>query len=151
MFSGTTGYNEKQTNLIKKLSKFVPVFMASNTSYGVNLLIQLVDLACKKIKNCRIEIIEMHHINKKDAPSGTALSIKKAISDNLNCDVPIHSVRGGNIVGEHNVLFMTDNEVISIKHTALSDEVFAEGAVKAAAFLIGKKPNLYTMNDLLKA
>lgn len=150
LFSGTTGYTGKEEHAPKKLSRYAPVFLASNTSHGVNLLIKLVKLACKNIDKCEIEIIEKHHKNKKDAPSGTALSIKKAIKESINYDATVHSVRGGNIVGEHEVLFMCGNEIISIKHEAISDEVFAEGAIKAAIFLTGKKPGLYTMDDLLR-
>ncbi len=149
LFSGTTGYTGKEKHSPKKLSAYVPVFLASNTSHGVSLLLKLVKLACKNLKGCEIEIIEKHHKYKKDAPSGTALSIKNAVKDSINYDPVVHSIRGGNIVGEHEVLFMCGNEVITVKHEALSDEVFAEGAIKAAVFLMGKKPSLYTMDDLL--
>ena len=136
-------------------------------SLGVNLLIELSKRAAKALENFDIEIIEKHHNQKLDAPSGTALAIADAISDAVSFDteyiydrhnvrkkrdkseIGIHAVRGGTIVGEHEVIFAGNNEVITLSHSAQSKELFAVGAVNAAVFMSGKGPGLYDMSALV--
>jgi 4-hydroxy-tetrahydrodipicolinate reductase len=138
-------------------------------SIGVNLIIDLVCKASKVLdSNFDIEIVEKHHNQKLDAPSGTALAIADAISDTVSfnpqyvydrhsvrkkrdkAEIGIHAVRGGNIVGEHTVIFAGNDEVIEIKHQATSKEVFAVGAVRAAIFMTDKPAGLYNMSQLVK-
>lgn len=163
----TTGFDENEKNIIYKTSDIIPIFMSANMSVGVNLIIQLVSEAAKVLEGYDIEIIEKHHNQKIDSPSGTALMIANAIkgasSNDYNFvygrnpqsgkrkpgEIGIHSVRGGTIVGEHDVIFAGNDEIVEINHTALSRKIFAQGALKAAQFLYGKKPGLYSMSDLL--
>lgn len=168
LVEATTGLSTVQTEGIAALSKSVPVFCSANMSVGVNLLISMVKKAAAILEgNFDIEIIEKHHNQKIDSPSGTALMIADEISSTLkgkvdyvydrhcmrkkreNSEIGIHSVRGGTIVGEHSVIFAGNDEVIEVKHTATGKEVFAVGAVKAAKFLVGKQPGLYNMEDLV--
>jgi len=164
----TTGLSEEQIEEIKQLSNDVAVFKTANLSLGVNLLVELVKKAAKILEgDFDIEIIEKHHNQKVDAPSGTALMIADAITDVLNDkpeyvydrhavrkkrskdEIGIHAVRGGTIVGEHDVLFAGNDEIIEIKHTAMSKEVFAVGAIRAAKYIADKKPGMYTMQDMI--
>lgn len=164
----TTGLDDSQINKMKESSEKIPIFFSANMSVGVNLLIELVKQAAVKLSDkFDIEILEKHHNRKIDAPSGTALAIADAVNDVLDkkkelifdrhsirakrkkSDLGIQSIRGGTIVGEHSVFFAGNGEIIEIKHTAMSREIFAEGAVTAAKFILGKKPDLYNMNDLL--
>lgn len=166
----TTGFNSEGILKIKKASKKIPVFFSANMSLGVNLIIELAKKATAILSDgFDIEIIEKHHNQKIDAPSGTALAIADAINDvcdNSNDyvydrhssrkkrgknEIGIHSVRGGTIVGEHDVIFAGNDEIIEIKHTAMSKEIFAVGAVKAAVYLNGKAAKLYDMNDLINS
>lgn len=166
----TTGLSKEQTSKLKYMSEKIPIFFSANMSLGVNLLIDLVRRASKILEdNFNIEIIEKHHNQKVDAPSGTALAIADAISDTVSyeaeyiydrhsvrrkrgkSEIGIHSLRGGTIVGEHSVIFAGTDEVIELKHTAASKEVFAAGAVKAAKFMKDKGAGLYAMSDLISA
>ena len=164
----TTGFSEEQVQKIKDTSKIIPVFYSGNMSLGINMLIELSKMAAKVMSDSfDIEILEKHHNQKLDAPSGTAIMIADAISDvksdaqyvydrhayrkkREKNEIGIHSVRGGTIVGEHEVIFAGHDEVLSIKHTAQSKGVFASGAVNAAAFIKDKPAGLYDMGDLLK-
>lgn len=164
----TTGLTTEQISRLKYESKQLPIFFSANMSLGVNLLIDLVCRAAKILEDSfDIEIIEKHHNQKLDAPSGTALAIADAISDAVSYpteyvydrhsvrkkrdkhEIGLHAVRGGTIVGEHDVIFAGTDEVIEIKHSAASKEVFAVGAVRAAIYLQTQKPGLYTMKDLI--
>ncbi|MBE5821612.1 MAG: 4-hydroxy-tetrahydrodipicolinate reductase [Clostridiales bacterium] len=164
----TTGFNEEQINIINETSKQLPVFKSSNMSLGINLMIKLICEAAKTLENdYDIEIIEKHHKNKIDAPSGTALMMANAIKDTLTKDVyyeynrqakrekrndneiGIHAIRGGNIVGEHTVLFAGENETLEITHNVTSRSIFADGALKASEFIVSKENGLYSMNDLV--
>jgi len=162
----TTGQTEAEKELIAKAAKKVPVFVSANMSVGVALLCKLCAEAAAVLGGADIEITEKHHNKKLDAPSGTALmiadSIKEVRTDSRYVydrqsvraprskeEIGIQSIRAGNIVGEHEVLFALGNEHITISHSALSRELFADGAVKAAAFLVGKEPRLYTMKDMV--
>ena len=164
----TTGYTEEQTGKIKKASDKIPIFFTFNMSVGVNLIAALAKKAASILGDgFDIEIIEQHHNQKIDAPSGTAIMLANAVNsvfgDNLNYEydrhsvrrkrpkneIGIHSVRGGTIVGKHDVIFAGHDEVITISHEAQSKEVFAVGAVRAAKFLYGKNPGLYDMNSIM--
>ena len=166
----TTGHNESEISMLRELSKTVPVFVSSNMSLGVNIVIGLCRDAVRRLSgNCDIEIIEKHHRNKLDAPSGTALMIAKEISKemkgktdfvfdrtNRRCvrpdnEIGISSVRAGSIFGEHEIIISTEGETISIKHTAESRDLFASGALKAASFVCGRESGYYTMEDFLKS
>lgn len=153
LFFGATGLKKEEKDLLLSLGKIIPLAVVDNTSRGVNLLIKLAEICADNLEDCNIEIIEKHHKYKKDAPSGTALLIKNALLNHgkpTNKGVFIHSVRGGTIVGEHEILFMCENEIISLKHEALSAEVFADGALKAATKLVEKSVGIYTMNDFYR-
>lgn len=164
----TTGFSEEEKAKMQESSKYIPILHSANMSLGVNLILSLVSQAAKVLyENFDIEIIEKHHNQKLDSPSGTALmiadAINKALNDVLNYnygrhsktqkreknELGIHAVRGGNIVGEHEVLFAGPFENIEIKHTALSRDVFAYGAIRAAKYLHGKPNGFYTMKDVI--
>jgi len=164
----TTGLSHTQISALHETAEKIPVFFSANMSLGVNLLIDLVCRAAKILEDSfDIEIIEKHHNQKIDAPSGTALAIAESISSSLpqtkefvydrhsvrkkrnKNEIGIHAVRGGTIVGEHSVIFAGNDEIIEINHKAMSKEIFAVGALRAAEFLIGKKPGMYNMKDLV--
>ena len=161
----TTGQTEEEKELIKNASKSIPVFFAANFSMGVALLIDLAKKAAKAMPDAEIEIIEAHHDRKVDAPSGTALAIANGIKEvrpevtfNMGRsgyakrepnEIGINSIRMGNIVGMHEVMVGTQNQTITLKHEAHSRALFAEGALQAAAFLIGKPAGLYNMESLI--
>lgn len=166
----TTGHTSEETEYIKKAAEKIPVFYSRNMSLGINLIIALAKKACSSLgTSFDIEIIEKHHNQKLDAPSGTALMIADALKETRDCDteyvynrqpvkqkrketeIGIHAVRGGTIVGEHEVIFAGKDEVITLSHSAASRDVFAEGAVRAAQFIIGKAPGLYDMNDIVNS
>lgn len=164
---GTTGYNDNQLEKIKAASKEIPILYATNMSIGMNLLFSLVEEIARKIgRDVDIEIIEAHHNRKKDAPSGSAMTIAEAIEKGLGdkrkyqygrqgqCprekgEIGIHAIRGGNIVGYHEANFIGELESIKISHEAYDRKVFARGALEAAKFLIGKEAGLYSMRDVL--
>ena len=164
----TTGLSSEQVNSIQAASQQVPLFFSANMSLGVNLLVELAKKAASVLGNqFDIEIIEKHHNQKIDAPSGTALMLADAISSVLPEDpqyvydrhavrrkrshneIGIHTVRGGTIAGEHEVLFAGRDELISLSHTAMSKEVFAVGSINAALFLCDQNNGLYNMGDLV--
>ena len=164
---GTTGYDEYQMGKIKEASETIPILHATNMSLGMNILFDLVEQTARRLKNrVDIEVVETHHNRKKDAPSGSAVTIVESIEKGLGesrkhqhgrsgeCprekgEIGIHALRGGNIVGEHEVIFINDQESITISHKAYDRKVFAQGALEAAKFIIGKKPGLYNMKDVL--
>ena len=162
----TTGQTEEEKARIQAAEKEIPVFLAANYSLGIAVLSDLVKRAAALYPDGEIEIVEQHHDRKLDAPSGTALSLFNAIRDvrpgatahtgrsgmgkRTPDEVGIHAIRMGNIVGVHEVMIGTQNERITLKHEAFSRGVFAEGSLKAAAFMIGKEPGAYDMKDLLK-
>ncbi|MDR1002627.1 MAG: 4-hydroxy-tetrahydrodipicolinate reductase [Oscillospiraceae bacterium] len=164
----TTGLSEEQVRLVTEASEVIPVFYSGNMSLGINLLIALARKATAVLDGSfDIEIIEKHHNQKIDAPSGTALMIADAIRSQRSIpstyefdrhsvrrkrersEIGIHSVRGGTIVGEHEVIFAGHNEVLSLTHKAEAKGVFAGGAVNAALYISKVKPGLYDMNDLI--
>lgn len=166
----TTGLSDEINAKVKEASEKVAILKSANMSVGVNLLFSLVQKAALALAESGfdIEIVEKHHNQKIDAPSGTAIAIADAINEAMdsrynyvydrsqvrekrtNTEIGIHSVRGGNIVGEHDVIFAGRDEIIEINHKAMSKEIFAVGAVKAAKFLAGKPAGFYTMKDALK-
>lgn len=163
----TTGLTAEQKDELKAAADIIPVFFSANMSLGINLLIRLAKMATKVLeKDFDIEIVEKHHNKKLDAPSGTALAIADAIADTMTNDakyvyerqsvrrqrekseIGIHAIRGGTIVGDHDVIYAGSDEVITLSHSAASREVFAQGAVKAAMFMNGKPKGFYCMDDL---
>ena len=166
----TTGFSKEEKKLIEAKSAAIPIFQASNMSLGINLISELIRKAALVLGSAfDIEIIEKHHNLKKDAPSGTALSLADSINNalpnpkkqvfgrhtrterRLPEEIGIHAVRGGTIVGEHTVLFAGKDEVVEIKHAAYSKQVFAAGALKAARFIKDKPAGFYTMKELINS
>ena len=161
----TTGQTEEERAAIASAAKEIPVFFAANFSLGIALLIELAKKAAAVMPDAEIEIIEKHHDRKLDAPSGTALAIARALqtvrpeaeivcgrsgmAKRSKTEIGISAIRMGNIAGEHEVLIGTNNQTISLKHETHDRALFAEGALAAAAFLQGKGPGLYDMQDLL--
>lgn len=164
----TTGLSEEQIKRVNEAADKIPVFFSANMSLGVNLILSLCQKAAEILSDdFDIEIIEKHHNEKVDAPSGTALMIANAINEACqnkyhyvydrqsvrqkrdSREIGIHAVRGGNIVGEHEIIFAGHDECVSIKHSATSKEVFAVGAVNAALFVSDKAPGMYSMKDMI--
>lgn len=166
----TTGLSEEQVKKIDEVSKEVAILYSANMSLGINTLFKILSSISSLLSNAGfdIEIVEKHHNQKLDAPSGTALALADAINNQLNGELEyiydrskvrqkrgkkelgISAVRGGTIVGEHEIIFAGEEEVIEIKHTAYSRNVFAKGAVEAAKFLKGKTPKRYTMREVVE-
>ena len=165
----TTGHTEEEITAIRQASAYIPVLYSRNMSLGINLLLELVQRAAAVLgEEYNVEIVEAHHNKKLDAPSGTALMLADAIRDvreeseyvydrhsvrreRAPEEIGIHSVRGGTIVGEHEVIFAGTDEVIRISHSAYSRDVFATGAVRAALFAAEAKPGMYSMKEMLTA
>ena len=164
-----TGYSEADAEAIEAASRKIAVFRTGNLSIGINLLETLVRRAASVLgEEFDIEIVERHHNRKKDAPSGTALMLKASAEAGRNHalegvygrhgmvgareknEIGIHAVRGGNLIGEHEVCFYGEDEIITVAHSARSRKVFASGALKAARWLIGQPAGMYDMHDLLE-
>ena len=147
---GTTGLSDAQLAKITEISKVIPIVYSPNMSIGVNILFSILpDLVKRLGPNYSVEIVEAHHRAKKDAPSGTAKKLAQVIVDNTNKEIPIHAVRLGDIIGDHTIIFAGNSERIEIKHQAHSRDLFALGALKAAKWVHGKPPGLYSMQDVL--
>ncbi|MCT4544843.1 MAG: 4-hydroxy-tetrahydrodipicolinate reductase [Vallitalea sp.] len=166
----TTGLNNNQIDLVNEASKEIAILLSANMSLGVNLLLNLVKKAAKTLSmaNFDIEIIEKHHNQKIDAPSGTALAFAESINDSLNNEytytydrsidkvkrdskeIGIHAVRGGTIVGEHSIIFAGKDEIVELNHNALSKDIFAVGAINAAKFLSHKSEGMYDMQNVIE-
>ena len=164
----TTGHTEEESAAMKAASEEVAIFFSRNMSIGINLMIELCKTAARTLGvSFDVEIIEKHHNQKLDAPSGTALMIAEGIAEEREAtefvydrhavrkkrdssEIGIHTIRGGTIVGEHDAIFAGKDEIVTISHTASSREVFAEGALRAAAYLAGKSAGLYDMSDLIR-
>ena len=164
---GTTGHSAKQRDDIVAASKQIPVVLASNFSVGVNALFALTENAAKILgDDFDLEIVETHHRMKKDAPSGTAKTLAEIlqrarqtrilrhgregiVGERGKSEIGIHSVRGGDVVGDHTVIFAGQGERLELTHRASSRETFARGAIRAAGWVIGKSPGLYDMRDML--
>lgn len=169
MVIGTTGFNETEVEEIKKLSKEIPIVLAPNMSIGVNLLFKLVKETAKvlKDKGFDIEVVEMHHRYKKDAPSGTASKVVDILKEETGIkniiygregfyengrpdnEIAVFSLRGGDVVGEHTVIFAGLGERIELTHKASSRDIFARGAIEASKWIKGKPAGLYDMQDVL--
>lgn len=163
----TTGFTQEQLEEIEKASKEIPIFRSANMSLDINLMANIISQIAKILTDADIEIVETHHNRKIDSPSGTAILLADAINDVLENkktynfermqkreprskkEIGFSSIRGGNIVGEHSVKFFGENETLEITHTAYSRQVFAEGAIKAAKYLVNQKPGLYNMKNLV--
>ena len=167
---GTTGFTQKEDDLIKRFSKKIPILKAGNMSLGVNLLMHLTEIASKALNEEYLsKIFEVHHKHKKDYPSGTALMLGKGIADGKNKNlysligkkflnkksfpygrkINFNSIRKGEIIGEHEVSFSSGKEIIKLNHAAFDRALYSDGALTAAKWLINKKPGLYSMRDLL--
>lgn len=165
----TTGYDDKQKKQIEDAAKSSAIFFTYNMSMGINLLANLAKKATEVLgSDFDIEIVEKHHNQKIDAPSGTALMLADAICEEIDepikyeydrhskrekrtkNEIGIHSVRGGTIVGEHEIIFAGRDEIITLSHSARSKEIFAVGAVNAAVFMAGKSSGMYSMKDMIK-
>jgi len=163
----TTGFSDEQLNIIEDYSKEVPIFRSSSMSYEINIMSDIVAKLAVLLKDADIEIVETHHNNKIDSPSGTALLLADSINAALDNkmyyeynrhskrekrnpkEIGIHSIRGGTTVGSHSVLFFGENESFEITHNVESRSVFAKGAMKAAGFIVNQKNGLYSMKDLI--
>lgn len=164
----TTGFSNNQIEFIKHSSKYIPIFKSANMSLEVSIMNILVAKLSKLLSDCDIEIVETHHRNKKDAPSGTALMLASSINSaqenkfaftygrNFSTnkrsrnEIGIHSIRGGTEVGKHSVLFLGNDETFELTHSAYSRSIFAKGALLASKFLINKSAGFYEMKDLLQ-
>ncbi len=167
---GTTGFTKKENDLIKRFSKKIPILKAGNMSLGVNLLMYLTEIASKSLNEEYLsKIFEAHHKHKKDYPSGTALMLGKGIANGKNKSfydlvgkkflnkksipygkkINFNSIRKGEIIGEHEVVFSSGKEIIKLNHKAFDRALYSDGALTAAKWLINKKPGLYSMRDLL--
>jgi len=167
---GTTGFSKKEEKLIKKYSKKIPILKAGNMSLGINLLMYLTEIASKSLENNFLsKVFEVHHKHKKDHPSGTALMLGKGIAVGKNKNfykllgkkylnrktfpyskkINFNSIRKGEIVGNHKVLFSSGKETITLNHEAFDRALYSEGAFTAAKWLMSKKPGLYSMRDVL--
>ena len=162
----TTGYSSDELAEIRRASENIPIFLSFNMSLGIALLVRMAKQAAAVFKSADVEIVEIHHNRKLDAPSGTALMLAEAVKEvrpdaEFVCgrsgshrreknEIGIHSLRMGNITGEHDVIISTDSQTITLKHEVHDRALLAEGALSAAAFLVGKPAGLYSMEDILK-
>jgi 4-hydroxy-tetrahydrodipicolinate reductase len=149
---GTTGHSQEQRRTIEKTAESLPVVFASNFSVGVNVLFWLTRKAAKLLgRDFSPEIIETHHKMKKDAPSGTAKTLGEVLkaAQKSKSEIPIQSIREGEVVGEHTVIFTGPSERLELTHRAASREIFARGALRAAKSIMGRPPGLYSMEDVL--
>ena len=166
---GTTGLTEAANAAIDSLAEVAPVLVAANFSLGVNLLLDLAEKAARALPGYDLEVVEMHHRRKRDAPSGTAIAVAEALAkgrgidyDQSKCyersgdvgartddEIGVFAVRGGDIVGEHTAFLIGENERIELSHRAASRSIFADGALTAAVWLADKTPGRYTMRDVL--
>ena len=167
---GTTGFTKKEENLIKSFSKKIPILKAGNMSLGINLLMYLTEIASKSLDNKYLaKIFEVHHRHKKDYPSGTALMLGEGIAEGKKKNfyniigskylnkknfpfgnkINFNSIRKGEVIGEHEVLFSSGKEIIKLNHKAFDRALYSEGALSAASWLMKQKPGLYSMRDLM--
>lgn len=166
---GTTGLTSEGHDALDSLAEVAPVLVAANFSLGVNLLVSLAEVAARALPGYDLEVVELHHKRKRDAPSGTAIAVAEALAKGRGIDyesnkrytrsgdvgprtdeeIGVVAVRGGDIVGEHTAFLVGENERLELTHRAASRTIFAEGALTAAAWLSGKTPGRYTMKDVL--
>ena len=161
------GFTDEELNIIKDYSNYIPIFKSANMSYDINLMAKTAANLATTLDDVDIEIVETHHNRKIDSPSGTAMFLADKINVALGGkmeyvfdrhssrekrnknQIGFSSIRGGNIVGEHSILFFSENETFEIKHTCYSRSVFAAGAIKAAKWLINKPNGMYSMDDMI--
>jgi len=149
---GTTGHSTEQRQIIETTARSVPIVFASNFGVGVNVLFWLTGKATELLGNdFSPEITETHHKMKKDAPSGTAKTLSEIVkrARKIDSEIPIQSIREGDVVGDHTIIFSGPSERLELTHRAASREIFANGALRAAKWIIGKAPGLYSMQDVL--
>ena len=148
---GTTGLDDQAVRRIEEAAKVIPVVFAPNMSIGVNLLFKLVKEAAAKLSaNYRVNIIEAHHVHKKDAPSGTAKKIAEIIKDaSGRAPQDVKSIREGEIIGDHRIIFESELDRLELFHSAKTRDIFAAGAITAAKWVKDKQPGLYSMQDVL--
>ena len=162
----TTGHTDDEMNVIRAAAERIPVFHSANMSLGIALLVELARMTAKTFPDADIEIIEKHHNRKLDAPSGTALLLANAIKEIREKarlvfgrsgqakrevdEIGVHAIRMGNIIGEHEVIVGTDTQTVTLKHEAHSRALFAEGAIAAAEFVIGKPAGMYDMKSMIE-
>jgi len=147
---GTTGHSQQQRKTIEKTARSAPIILASNFSVGVNVLLWLTQKAATLLgSEFNPEIVETHHKMKKDAPSGTAKTLAETLKAVRNTEIPIQSIREGDVVGEHTVIFRGPGESLELRHRAANRGIFAGGALRAAKWIVGKPPRLYSMRDVL--
>lgn len=151
MVIGTTGLSDAEKKKIDEASRRIPIVFSSNMSIGVNVLFKLVENSAKALgAGYKVSIREAHHVHKKDTPSGTAKTLAKVVKDiNGNAEMPIKSVREGEIIGDHTVIFENAFDKIELTHSAKTRDIFAKGALEAAKFLLGKPAKLYNMQEVL--
>ena len=148
---GTTGLSDAQKSKVEDISKIIPIVFTPNMSIGVNVLFSILPEIAKKLgSDYSVEIVEAHHKAKKDAPSGTAKKMAELIAQATKKDTPMHSIRLGDIFGDHTIIFCGNSERIEIKHQAHSRDLFVVGALKAAKWISQKPAGLYSMQDVLK-
>ena len=146
---GTTGYNDKQYKLLKKASRSLPLFYSPNFSFGVAILLQCIDKVASHFPGSEVQIAEVHHVEKKDGPSGTAKNMAERVQG--QCKIRFISfAREGSVIGTHSILFHLPNEEITLAHKALDRSLFAQGALRAAKWLVKQAPGLYGMEDLIQ-
>ena len=167
---GTTGFSKKEENLIKKYARRIPILKAGNMSLGINLLMYLTEIASRSLGNNFLsKVFEVHHKHKKDYPSGTALMLGKGIATGKNKNfgslvgkkylnkknfpysnkINFNSIRKGEVIGEHEVIFSSGKEIVTLNHESFDRALYSEGALTAAKWLMSKKPGLYSMRNLL--
>ena len=147
---GTTGHSRQQRKTIEETAHSLPIVLASNFSVGVNVLLWLTQKAAELLgSDFNPEIVEMHHKMKKDAPSGTAKTLAEILKAARNSDIPVESIREGDVVGEHTIIFNGPGESLELTHRAANRGIFAGGALRAAKWIINKPAGLYTMQDVL--
>jgi 4-hydroxy-tetrahydrodipicolinate reductase len=166
---GTTGFNEEQLNYIKKLSNYIPILQSPNMSISVNVLFKMAQILAKDLQDFEVEILESHHRNKKDSPSGTALKIGEIVANSRGFslesqaifnrsgrdvirsknDIGFSVIRGGDIVGKHELMFINDGEMLSLTSEITNRDTFARGALIAADYIIKQKNGLYNMFDVI--
>jgi len=147
---GTTGHSQQQRKTIETTSQSVPILLASNFSVGVNVLFWLTQKAAEVLgSDFNPEIVETHHTMKKDAPSGTAKTLAEILKQVRNSEIPTQSIREGDVVGEHTVIFSGPGESLELTHRAANRGIFAAGALRAAKWIINKPPGLYSMQNVL--
>jgi 4-hydroxy-tetrahydrodipicolinate reductase len=151
---GTTGLSPKSLEIMREAARFVAVMIAPNTSLGVAVVTRLITEAARRLGPAfQIDITETHHVKKKDAPSGTALRLAQALHDDAGVDLPpgrIHSIREGEVIGEHEIRFTGPEEILKIVHSATNRDLFARGALHAAAWLHGRPAGQFTIDQALE-